>query len=50
MGYHYIMFISLIHLYTWIKGGRLGLLPGVLFHSCRPSFRDTGVMFLDERS
>ena len=29
------------------KGGRLGLMPGVLFHSCRPSFRHTGVMFLD---
>ena len=30
-----------------VKGGRLDLLPGVLFHSCRPSFRHTGVMFLD---
>ena len=30
-----------------VKGGRLGLMPGVLFHSCRPSFRRTGVMFLD---
>ena len=30
-----------------VKGGRLGLLPSVLFHSCRPSFRHTGVMFLD---
>ena len=30
-----------------VKGGRLGLMPGVLFHSCRPSFRQTGVMFLD---
>ena len=28
-----------------VKGGRLGLMPGVLFHSCRPSFRHTGVMF-----
>ena len=28
-------------------GGRLGLLPGVLLHSCRPGFRHTGVMFLD---
>ena len=27
------------------KSGRLGLLLGVLFHSCRPSF--PGVMFLD---
>ena len=30
-----------------VKGGRLVLMPGVLFHSCRPSFRLTGVMFLD---
>ena len=30
-----------------VNGGRLGLMPGVLFHSCRPSFRHTGVMFLD---
>ena len=30
-----------------VKGGRLGLMPGVLFHSCRSSFRHTGVMFLD---
>ena len=36
-----------MHLYNWVKGGRLGLMPGVLFHSCRPSFRHTGVMFLD---
>ena len=30
-----------------VKGGRLNIMPGVLFHSCRPSFRHTGVMFLD---
>ena len=30
-----------------VKGGRLGLMPGVLFHSYRPSFRHTGVMLLD---
>ena len=30
-----------------VKGGRLGLMPGVLFHSCRLSFRHIGVMFLD---
>ena len=30
-----------------VKGGRLGLMPGVLFHSCRPSFCHTGVMFPD---
>ena len=33
-----------IHL---VKGGRLGLMHGVLFHSCRPSFHHTSVMFLD---
>ena len=30
-----------------VKDGRLGLMPGDLFHSCRPSFCHTGVMFLD---
>ena len=30
-----------------VKGGRLGLMPGVLFHSCRPSFGHIGVMFPD---
>ena len=30
-----------------VKGGRLGLFPSVLFHSCRPSFRHIGVMFPD---
>ena len=30
-----------------VNGGRLGLMPGVLFHSCRPSFRHIGVMFPD---
>ena len=30
-----------------VKGGRLGLSPSVLFHSCRPSFRHTGIMFPD---
>ena len=30
-----------------VKGGRLGLMPGVLFHSCRPNFHHTGIMFLD---
>lgn len=30
-----------------VMGGRLGLLPSVLFHSCRPSFRHIGVMFPD---
>ena len=30
-----------------VKGGRLSLMPGVLFHSCRPSFCHIGVMFPD---
>ena len=30
-----------------VKGGRLGLFPSVLFHSCRPSFRHISVMFPD---
>ena len=34
------------HIYL-VKGGRLGLMPGVLFHSCRHSFHHTGGMFLD---
>ena len=45
-GYHNISYIinASIHL---VKGGRLGLMPGVLFHSCHPSFHHTGVMFPD---
>ena len=48
-----IVGISLLYLIYFnasiylVKGGRLGLMPGVLFHSCRPSSRHTGVMFLD---
>ena len=30
-----------------VKGGRLSLMPGVLFHSCCPSFRHISVMFPD---
>ena len=39
-----VFFCSAIYL---VKGGRLGLMPGVFFYSCRPSFRHTDVMFLD---
>ena len=48
-----IVGISLLYLVYFnasiylVKGGRLDLMPGVLFHSCHPSFRHTGVMFLD---
>ena len=49
----FIIGISLIYLAYFnapiylVKGGRLGLMPSVLFHSCRLSFRHTGVMFPD---
>ena len=46
LGYHNISYIINASIYL-VKGGRLGLMPGVLFPSCRPSFRHTGVMFLD---
>ena len=46
LGYHNISYLINAYIYL-VKGGRLGLMPGVLFHSCRPSFRHTGVMFLD---
>ena len=46
LGYHNISYFINASIYL-VKGGRLGLLPGVLFHSCRPSFRHTGVMFPD---
>ena len=46
LGYHNISCLINAPIYL-VKGGRLGLMPGVLFHSCLPSFRHTGVMFLD---
>ena len=46
LGYHYISYLINASIYL-VKGGRLGLMPGVLFHSCRPSFRHIGVMFPD---
>ena len=49
LGYHNISYLINASIYL-VKGGRLGLMPGDLFHSCRPSFRHTGVMFLDLRS
>ena len=44
--YHNISYLINASIYL-VKGGRLGLMPGVLFHSCHPSFRHTGIMFLD---
>ena len=46
LGYHNISYLINASI-DLVKGGRLGLLPGVLFHFCRLSFRHTGVMFLD---
>ena len=46
LGYHNISYLINASIYL-VKGGRLGLLLGVLFHSCRLSFRHTGVMFFD---
>ena len=46
LGYHNISYLINASIYL-VKDGRLGLMPGVLFHSCRPSFRHIGVMFPD---
>ena len=46
LGYHNISYLINASIYLG-KGGRLGLMPGVLFHSCRPSSHHTGVMFPD---
>ena len=44
--YHNISYLINASIYL-VKGGRLGIMLGVLFHPCRLSFRHTGVMFLD---
>ena len=46
MGYHNISYLINAHIYL-VKGGRLGLMPGVLFHSYHPSFHHNGDIFLD---
>ena len=46
LGYHNISYLINASIYL-VKGGRLGLMPGVLFHSCRPSFLHIGVMVLE---
>ena len=46
LGYHNISYIINAPIYL-VKGGRISLLPSVLFHSCLPSFRHIGVMFPD---
>ena len=46
LGYHNISYLINASIYL-VKGGRLGLMPSVLFHSSRPSFRHIGIMFPD---
>ena len=46
LGYHNISYLINASIYL-AKGARLGLFLSVLFHSCRPSFRHTSVMFPD---
>ena len=46
LGYHNISYLINASIYL-VKGGRLGLMLGVLLHSCHPSFRHIGVMFFD---
>ena len=46
LGYHNISYLINASIYL-VKGGRLGLMPGILFHSCRPTFHHSGVMFLN---
>ena len=46
LGYQNISYLINASIYL-VKGGRLGLMPGVLFHSCHPNFRHTGIMFLE---
>ena len=46
LGYHKISYLINASIYL-VMGGRLSLMPGVLFHSCLPSFCHTSVMFLD---
>ena len=46
LGYHNTPYLINASIYL-VKGGRLGLMPGVLSHSYRPSFRHTGVMYFD---
>ena len=46
LGYHNISYLINASIYL-VKGGRLSLNPGVLFHSYHPSFHHIGVMFPD---
>ena len=46
LGYHNISYLINASI-NLVKGGRLSLFLGVLFHSCRLVFRHTSVIFLD---
>ena len=46
LGYHIISYLINASIFL-VKGGRLGLMPSILFDSCRPSFCHIDVMFLD---
>ena len=46
LGYHNISYLINASIYL-VKCGRLGLMPGVLFHSYCPSFRHIGIMLPD---
>ena len=46
LGYHNISYLINASVYL-VKGGRLGLMIGVLLHSCHLSFLHTGGIFLD---
>ena len=46
LGYHNISYLINASIYL-VKGGRLCLIPGVLFRSCCPSFCHIGIMFPD---
>ena len=46
LGYQNISYLINASIYL-VKGGRLGLMPGVLFHSCCHSFRHIGIMLPD---
>ena len=46
LGYHNISYLINASIYL-VKGGRPGLMSGVLLHPCRSSFRHIGIMFPD---
>ena len=49
LGYHNISYLINASIYL-VKGGRLGHMPALLFHSCRPSLYRTVLCSLTLRS